>query len=158
MAATIHVADARELLRFVAPESVDLVITSPPYWDILTRRRSADGKAVRNYGDDGADLGRIAGYDDFLAALAEVFAQVHTALRPGKYCIAVVMDLRKHGRFYPFHADLARRLEDLGFIYDDLLIWDRRQEYNRLRPLGYPAVFRINKVHEFALIFRKPTV
>jgi DNA modification methylase len=153
--AQLHVGDARELLKYVAPESVDLVITSPPYWDILTRRRTADAKAVRNYGDDRADLGRIAGYDDFLAALAEVFAQVLVALRPGKYCIAVVMDLRKHGRFYPFHSDLARRLEDLGFIYDDLLIWDRRQEYNRLRPLGYPAVFRINKVHEFALIFRK---
>lgn len=152
---SLHVADARELARHVAPESVDLAITSPPYWDILTRRRSADGKAIRNYGRDTADLGRITGYDDFLDALQVVFAQVFAALRPGKYCIAVVMDLRKHGRFYPFHADLARRLESIGFIHDDMIIWDRRQEYNNLRPLGYPYVFRVNKVHEFVLIFRK---
>ena len=153
---TIHVGDARKLSRWVEPESVDLVITSPPYWDILTRRRTADGKAIRNYGRAGADIGRIASYDDFLAALEQVFAQVLTALRPGKYCIPIVMDLRKHGRFYPLHADLARRLEAIGFIYDDVIIWDRRQEYNNLRPLGYPYVFRINKVHEFALILRKP--
>jgi len=155
-AANIRVGDARKLSRHVDPESVDLVITSPPYWDILTRRRTADGKATRDYGSEAADIGRIAAYDDFLDALQEVFAQVFVTLRPGKYCIVVVMDLRKHGRFYPFHSDLARRLESVGFIYDDVIIWDRRQEYNNLRPLGYPYVFRVNKAHEFVLIFRKP--
>lgn len=36
------------------------------------------------------------------------------------------------------------------------VIWDRRHEYNNMRPLGYPSVFRVNKAHEFILIFRKP--
>jgi hypothetical protein len=71
-----------------------------------------------------------------------------------------VMDLRKQSQFYPLHSDLAARLSEAGrerrFIYDDLIVWDRRADYNNLRPLGYPAVFRINKVHEFLLIFRKP--
>lgn len=156
VAPTIHTGDARDLARYVGPDSVDLVITSPPYWDILTRRRTADGKAIRNYGRDTSDIGRITRYEDFLSALEEVLAQVFAALRPGRYCIVVVMDLRKHGRFYPLHADLAARMESIGFIYDDLIIWDRRQEYNNLRPLGYPYVFRVNKVHEFVLIFRKP--
>lgn len=154
--ASIRVGDARKLSRYIAPESVDLVITSPPYWDILTRRRTADGKTTRNYGDHAADMGRITNYGDFLHALQDVFAQVFAALRPGKYCIPIVMDLRKHGRFYPLHSDLAQRLESIGFVYDDLIVWDRRQEYNNLRPLGYPHVFRLNKVHEFALVFRKP--
>ena len=38
----------------------------------------------------------------------------------------------------------------------DLIVWDRRWDYNFLRPLGYPAVFRINKIHEYILIFQKP--
>lgn len=150
-----HRADARRLKKFVAPESVDLVITSPPYWDILLQRRSADGKAPRNYGKTARDLGKIADYQQFLAALEEVFGQVHQALKPGKYCCVVVMDLRKKDKFFPLHADLAERMKGLGFIFDDLIIWDRRQEYNNLRPLGYPSVFRINKIHEFILIFRK---
>ena len=80
-----------------------------------------------------------------------------TALKPGKYCAVVVMDLRKKDKFFPLHADLARKLsEEIGFIFDDMILWDRRQEYNNLRPLGYPYVFRINKAHEFILIFKKP--
>ena len=154
--ATFHCADARRLAKFVAPESVDLVVTSPPYWDILLRRRTADRKATRDYGKAGRDLGKIADYAEFLTALEAVFGQVYTALKPGKYCCVVVMDLRKKDRFFPLHADLASRMEGLGFIFDDLIIWDRRQEYNNLRPLGYPSVFRINKTHEFILIFRKP--
>jgi hypothetical protein len=70
------------------------------------------------------------------------------------------MDLRKKDRFFPFHSDLAARLSDRErggrWIFDDLIIWDRRADYNNLRPLGYPAVFRINKVHEFLLIMRRP--
>ncbi len=77
-------------------------------------------------------------------------------MKPSKYCILVVMDIRKRDKFYPFHADLPRELQEVGFVYDDLIIWDRRQEYNHLRPLGYPSVFRVNKVHEYILIFKKP--
>ena len=148
--------DARHLLRHVAPDSVDLVITSPPYWDILTRRRSADGKAIRHYGPAPEDLGKVRDYERFLDEMADVFGQVYQVLRSGRYCVVVVMDVRKGPRFYPLHADLAARLVKLGFIHDDIIIWDRRQEYNSLRPLGFPAVFRVNKVHEYVLVFQKP--
>ncbi len=151
-----HQGDAKNLRDFVPANSVDLVITSPPYWDILLQRRSADGKPGRHYGGEENDLGKIRDYADFLHALSGVFAQVYEVLRPGKYCCVIVMDLRKKNVFYPFHADLAAKMQDLGFLWDDLIIWDRRQEYNNLRPLGYPAVFRINKTHEYILIFQKP--
>ncbi|MCA1596689.1 MAG: site-specific DNA-methyltransferase [Chloroflexi bacterium] len=147
---------AADLSCYVEEASADLCVTSPPYWNILKQRRSADGKAGRDYGDDPADLGTIDEYEPFLDALESVFSEVFAALRPGGYCCAVVMDLRKGCRFYPFHSDLAARLQRCGFIFDDLIIWDRRQEYSNLRPLGYPAVFRINKVHEFIVIARKP--
>lgn len=149
-------ADARDLLEHVRPESVDLCITSPPYWDILNQHRSADYKDVRHYGNLPRDLGTIADYGEFLSELTDVFLAVHQGLRPGAYCVVVVMDLRKKDRFYPLHSDLARRMAEIGFIFDDLIIWNRGHEYNNLRPLGYPAVFRINKVHEFILVFRKP--
>ena len=149
-------ADARDVLSHVEPESVDLVVTSPPYWDVLTRRRTADRKEVRNYGDEATDLGRISDYAEFLAALREVFGRVFEALRPGAYCLVIVMDIRKKKEFHPFHADLAAEMEKVGYIWDDLIIWDRRHEYNNFRPLGYPWVFRINKAHEYVLILQKP--
>ncbi len=152
----IYRADARELLQYLKPNSVDMCLTSPPYWDILSQKRTADYKDVRDYGDTKEDLGKIKDYRKFIDALQEVFSYVFEVLKDGKYCIIIVMDIRKKAKFYPFHIDIALMMQEVGFIFDDIIIWDRRQEYNNLRPLGYPYVFRINKVHEYILIFQKP--
>lgn len=151
----VYTGDARQLPRFVSPGSVDLVVTSPPYWNILLEKRTADYKPIRHYGDEEKDLGKIADYDQFLTEIQKIFSLVYDALRQGGYRCVVVMYIRKKDRFYPYHSDLAKKLEEIGFTWDDLIIWDRRQEYNNLRPLGYPYVFRVNKVHEFILIFQK---
>jgi DNA modification methylase len=153
---TLHQASASELLNYVAESSIDLCVTSPPYWNILNQKRTADAKTVRHYGNLEHDLGTIADYGEFLTALTAIIAKVFRVLKPGAHCCIVVMDLRKKNKFYPFHADLATRLQDAGYEYDDLIIWNRQSEYNNLRPLGYPAVFRVNKVHEFVLLMRKP--
>lgn len=153
---TLHNADARETPRLVPPDSVSLVVTSPPYWDVLKQKRTADGKPVRDYTGGTGDLGSVHCYEDFIAELTQVFDGVRKVMRPGAYCCVVVMDIRKGSRFYPLHSDLARALEGVGYTYDDLIVWDRRQEYNHFRPLGYPSVFRVNKAHEFITIFRRP--
>jgi DNA modification methylase len=155
--AILYQASANAVEKYVGPGSVDLCVTSPPYWNILNQRRTADLKSVRHYGNLADDLGTIDDYDDFLSALAAVFARVLTVLKPGAHCAIVVMDLRKKDRFYPFHSDLAARLQTIGFRFDDLVVWNRQAEYNNLRPLGYPAVFRVNKVHEFILLMQKPS-
>ena len=151
-----HKADSREITKFVASNSVDFCVTSPPYWDILNQKRTADYKETRNYGDQQNDLGVLEDYEQFLGQLQLVFKQVYEVLKPGKYCVVNVMDLRKGPRFFPFHSDLAQRLIEVNFVLDDIIIWDRRQEYNNLRSLGYPYTFRVNKVHEFLMIFQKP--
>lgn len=148
--------DARTIAAHLPAESVDFCVTSPPYWNILQQRRTADQKQQRDYGDDRTDLGTIDQYGAFLDELQTVFAGVLTVLRPRGYCVVNVMDLRKGPQFFPLHFDVATRLQQTGFLYDDLIVWDRRADYNNLRPLGYPYVFRVNKVHEFLLIFQKP--
>ncbi|TFG74136.1 MAG: site-specific DNA-methyltransferase [Thermodesulfobacteriales bacterium] len=153
----IHNVNASEIPNLIDEDSVDICITSPPYWDILLQKRTADYKKIRHYGEEEGDLGHIRDYQLFIKALADIFAGVYKVLKPGKYCIVNVMDLRKKDQFYPFHADLATSMKSIGFIFDDLIIWDRRQEYNNLRALGYPSVFRLNKIHEFILIFKKPS-
>lgn len=150
--------DARRLHKYIAPGSLDLCLTSPPYWNILKEKRTADHKLIRNYGGRCNDLGNISEYPFFLEAIKKIFLQVFQALKDGGYCILVVMDVRKKDKFYPLHMDLSAELVSLGFLLDDIIIWDRRAEYNLLRPLGYPYVFRINKVHEYILIFRKPVI
>ncbi len=147
--------DARNLLKYLEPNSVDLVITSPPYWDIHRQTRTADRKKIRPYTDLTTDLGNITNYYEFIDALKEVFKEVYKALKPEKWCIIIIMDLRKKNKFYPLHMDTARMMTEIGFEFEDIIIWDRKQEYSNLRPLGYPYVFRVNKVHEYILIFKK---
>lgn len=151
----LHCLDAKDLLKVVKPQSVDLVVTSPPYWNVHRRRRSADHKESRPYSTLAADLGNITEYTGFLGALGSAFAEVHEALRPGKRCVVVLMDLRVKSAFIPFHMDVTQRLRQVGFVLEDIMIWDRRKEYNNLRPLGFPYVFVVNKVHEYLLIFRR---
>jgi DNA modification methylase len=151
----IYEDDARNMLNYLDPNSIDLVITSPPYWDIHRQTRTADRKETRPYTDLQIDLGNISDYYEFIDGLKEVFEEVYKVLKPGKWCVIIVMDLRKKNKFYPLHMDVAKMMTGIGFEFEDIIIWDRKQEYSNLRPLGYPYVFRVNKIHEYILIFKK---
>lgn len=146
---------ATDLDKYISPNSIDLTITSPPYWDILNRKRSADRKIIRNYSNSNIDFGNINDYDQFLLALQNVFKKVYNVTKPRRYCIVIVMDIRKNSTFYPFHSDLANKMSEINFSLKDIIIWDRQKEYNNMRPLGYPYSFVVNKVHEYLLIFQK---
>ncbi len=147
--------DARELGKTISPGSVNLTVTSPPYWDIMSQKRTADGRNSRPYSNDKNDFSNIKDYGLFLQDQSLVFSRVFASTKMGGYLVVVVMDLRKGKDFYPLHIDYCRMLQEVGFTLDDIIIWDRSQEYNNLRPLGYPSVFRVNKVHEYLLIFQR---
>ncbi len=147
--------DSFEVLKTLPDNSFDICVTSPPYWDILNMKRSADQKESVNYSNKENDVGNIPNYDDFISTLSNLFSSVNRVLKRGGYCIVNVMDIRKKSNFYPLHSDLATALQKVGFIFDDIIIWDRQTDYNNMRPLGYPYKFRINKVHEYLLIFIK---
>lgn len=154
----IYNEDARNLASFMRPDSVDLVVTSPPYWNIHQQRRTADGKAPRPYTNSNNDLGNIESYSDFLDALGEILQSLFAVVKPGRWCVLIVMDLRKTDHFYAFHIDCIERMTACGFRLEDIIIWDRRSEYHNLRPLGFPTTFRVNKAHEYVLIFQKPSL
>jgi len=145
--------DSFEEIEKLPKNYFDICITSPPYWDILNMKRSADKKETVNYSDKVNDLGNIPNYNEFISSLGNLFSKIINVLKPGGYCIINVMDLRKKNQFYPLHSDLATEMQRIGYIFDDLIIWDRQRDYNNMRPLGYPYKFRINKVHEYLLIF-----
>ena len=153
---TYDVRDARTICDVLDAGSVEICISSPPYWDILNRRRSADQKRARPYSQNGNDLGNMPDYGDFLDALACVADQVGVALGPKRYFILNVMDIRKGPVFYPLHQDASNAVTRNGrFTLEDIIIWDRQADYNSMRPLGYPYKFIVNKVHEYLLVFRR---
>ena len=151
-----EIHDARDLGSILDAESVEICITSPPYWDILSRKRTADGKNATPYSTNGHDLGNLQDYGEFINALTQVSTQIGRALRPHGYFILNVMDIRKGSTFYPLHQDASDAVLRSGhFTMEDIVVWDRQADYNAMRPLGYPSKFIINKVHEYLLVFRK---
>ena len=154
-----EICDARNRTSFfnaVQSGSVDLCITSPPYWNILNRKRSSDGKKNIAYSDSELDIGNITSYEEFLNAMGEVIQNIGEALNDRGCFILNVMDIRKGSKFYPLHQDLSAIVQKHdAFVLDDIIVWDRQMDYNSMRPLGYPYKFIINKVHEYLLVFRK---
>ena len=149
-------ADAARIPEFLPEESVDIAVTSPPYWNVLRRRRSVLGGAPRPYSDLPEDLGNAEDYGEFLRRLAGIFRSVVRVLKPGAFFVVVAGDVRVGACLVPLHADLIGMMADLGARLADLIIWDRRGEHNNLRPIGYPRRFIACRTHEYVLAFRKP--
>jgi DNA modification methylase len=160
---TVAEGDAWELAEHLPPDSLDLIVSSPPYWNVMERKRSADGKPTRDYnrGVDASsnghgDLSLAASYPQYLEQVASIYLTCIWALKPGRYCVVNVQDLRVGPKLYPLHSDLTNLLANPGgYEYSDLIIWDRRADYNSLRPLGYPHRWIVNKVHDYLLLFRR---
>ncbi|MGH8647212.1 MAG: DNA methyltransferase, partial [Gammaproteobacteria bacterium] len=72
--------DSRQI-DFLLPESVHLVVTSPPYW------------TLKDYNVSQGQMGYIDDYDTFLDELDKVWASCLHALVPGGRLICVVGDV-----------------------------------------------------------------
>lgn len=143
----------------------DFVITSPPYWNMLGqsrgnvfsvhKERKSKGLDTVYSAQDPRDLGNIDDYGDFVMALSEVFRGVAEVLRPGKYLVVVIQNLRNPaGRMVPLAWDLARALDEF-LVFKGERIWC--QDNKRLGIWGYPSEFVSNVHHHYCLVFRKPT-
>ena len=139
------------------PESVHLVLTSPPYW------------TLKEYAPNADQLGHISDYEAFLAALKQVWEQCYRVLVPGGRLVCVVGDVclsrRKHGRHVvvPLHADICVMCRKIGFDNLNPIIWykiaNASYEVERgAKFLGKPyepnAIIK-NDI-EFILMQRKP--
>ena len=152
--------DSREVLPTLESDSVDLVVTSPPYWNILHKKdhkarqeREDKGLATRYSDDDHRDLGNIESYEVFLDEVTSIFAECGRVLRAKQHLCAVVGDFRDGGRYRMFHADLATRLEEeTPFVLKGVTIL--YQAHKRVFPYGYPAAFVPNLHHQYILILR----
>lgn len=152
--------DARDVLPTLETDSVDLVVTSPPYWQILHKKdhkvkqeRDAKGLASRYSEDDVRDLGNIADYETFLKELVSIFVECGRVLKPKGHFCAIVGDFRDGGRYHMFHSDLAGLLEqqsDLRLKGIKILY----QPHKRVFPYGYPAAYVPNLHHQYILVMR----
>ena len=100
-------------MKFVEPNSVDLIVTSPPYWDILWQKRTADGKDARPYSSLENDISNISDFDEFMTVLTEIFRKTYSVLKERKNIAIIVKDIRKGSTFVPFHIRVIDMMEKL---------------------------------------------
>ncbi len=152
--------DARDIVKDDFP-SIDYMITSPPYWDMLNMK-GAENQAKRiekglqtNYSESSSDLGNIEDYDMFIADLVDIYFNIAEIMQPGSYLTIVVKNIKKKGRNYPFAWDLAEKLVDKLILLPEVF-WC--QDDINLAPYGYGNTFVSNTFHQYCLNFQKPVL
>jgi len=159
METTVHRlinGDARDL-SFLNDDSVHLVVTSPPYWNL------------KRYNENPDQLGHIQDYEAFLFELEKVWRHVYRILVPGGRLVCVVGDVcvarRNFGRHlvFPLHADICVICRRIGFDNLNPIIWHKianasYEVANGSKFLGKPyepnAIIKNDM--EFILMQRKP--
>jgi site-specific DNA-methyltransferase (adenine-specific) len=148
--------DARDL-SFLEEESVHLVVTSPPYWNL------------KRYNENPDQLGHVDDYEAFLAELEKVWRHVYRVLVPGGRLVCVVGDVcvarRNFGRHlvFPLHSDISVTCRRIGFDNLNPIVWHKianasYEVSNGSKFLGKPyepnAIIKNDM--EFILMQRKP--
>lgn len=157
---TLYLGDSLEVMKEkLKDDSVDFIVTSPPYWNILSKvDRKAKKERISNnlptsYGFHEKDLAGISDYQEFLSKLQLYFSEMFRVLKSKKYIAVIVSDFRHKERYYLFHADIARLLENVGFVIQGLIILV--QNSKNLYAYGYPTTYVPNICNHFVVIARK---
>jgi DNA modification methylase len=150
--------DSRIVLDSLEQGSIDFVVTSPPYWNILHK---VDHKAKQErqshdldtkYSDNKKDLGNIDDYADFLQQLGIILGKCGRALKPRKYMAVIVSDFRDKSKFIMFHSDLVAELAKYNLELRGLKVLYQR--HKKIFPYGYPYAYVPNIHHQYILILQ----
>mgnify|MGYP000459830154 CR=1 FL=1 len=109
----IYLGDARSLEK-IEDESIDLVATHPPYYNIIRysrRRESIEG-----------DLSTTRSLEEYLRLLRDIAKEIYRVLKPGKYLGILVGDTRIHKHYVPISHYVLQILLDTGFILKEEVV------------------------------------
>ncbi len=146
--------NALDVLPEIPDESVGLVVTSPPYWQI---------KDYETEGQIGADQP----YDDYLGDLKSVWSECHRLLMSGCRLAINIGDQYLRAEDYdryrvkPIPADTIRIGRELGFDFMGNIIWRKVSTTNTsggglwMGSTYYPKDGHVTYEHEYILLFRK---
>lgn len=152
--AKIIIGDSRSMAE-VEDESIDLVVTSPPYWHI------------KDYGIKG-QIGYGQSLHQYLRDLYYVWQECFRVLREGsRLCLNIGDQFARaavYGRYkvIPLHAEFIAQGEQIGFDFMGSVIWQKKTTMNTtggavvMGSYPYPPNGIIEIDYEFIHIFKKP--
>ena len=157
--------DCRNILNYIPPDSIQLILTSPPYASFIQKslkdrekRKESAYKAshIHQYSHDEKDFGNL-NYEAFLKEMSSLIESFYQILGIDGFLIFIVKDYRdmENGIGYiPFHNDLSTICVSKGFFYHDLIIEDQN-EHRKLKLNGSKRLFYTNLNANFILVLRK---
>jgi site-specific DNA-methyltransferase (adenine-specific) len=138
----------------VSDESVHLVVTSPPYWQL------------KDYGSE-QQIGFDDSYEDYINNLNIVWSECHRVIASGcRLCVNIGDQFARsvyYGRYkvIPIRTEIIKFCETIGFDYMGAVIWQKVTTCNTtggatiMGSFPYPRNGILKLDYEFILIFKK---
>jgi site-specific DNA-methyltransferase (adenine-specific) len=142
------------MMREVGNESVHLIITSPPYWQL------------KDYGHK-EQIGFNDTYEDYINHLSLVWKECYRVLHPGcRLCVNIGDQFARsvyYGRYkvIPIRTEITKFCETAGFDYMGAIIWQKVTTMNTtggatvMGSFPYPRNGIVKLDYEFILLFKK---
>jgi DNA modification methylase len=155
--------DCINIMQNMENQTFDFIVTDPPYNIHLEQTMSNDrySEEFANRRTDynmrseqEKDLANLPSYDEYLAAMKNVFKECYRLLKSDKYMVFIVRDAYQDGEYIMTHADLTNSARECGFKNKGDIIW--YQAGARLRPYGYPYSYVPNIVCQHIVVLHKP--
>jgi DNA modification methylase len=141
----VKVGDARDL-SFLEDDSFDLVLTHPPYMNII---KYSEGKIA-------GDLSNIGSLPKFCDEIEKIAEELLRVLRQDKYCAILIGDTRKGKHFVPLAYNVMQRFLKVGFVLkeDIIKVQHHCTMTERWRKKAQEDKFYLI-MHEHLFVFRK---
>jgi hypothetical protein len=144
--------DARNLKQ-IDDESVDLVISHPPYLGHILYSnifKLANKIIGHDYDDVKKEDMSTNSLSKYMESMKKVFDEMLRVLKPGKYACVIIGDNRKDGNIVPTFSHFINYAESINFNLKDIFIWVMSQK------AGMSVKRRGNHLdHNYILIFQK---
>lgn len=137
--------DARDLSK-AENESIDFILTHPPYADII---KYSEGQIVE-------DLSNIHSIEKFADEMEKVARELYRVLKPGKFCAILIGDTRRQKMYQPLAYRVMDRFLDAGFQLKEDII---KRQYNCKATGFWVEKSKANNflliMHEHLFVFQK---
>lgn len=152
----MRLGDCLELIRDLGDESVDAVVTDPPYG---CEHGATGFSAETNFRmfnpDDPRDFGNAPDLGAYLGLIRRLGEQVYRVLRERRYFVLMVGDRYRGGEYLPLGFLVAQELRAVGFKFKGVKIWCNKATQRPLKPYAVGSCFVPNITHQNILILRK---
>ncbi|MGA2790858.1 MAG: DNA methyltransferase [Candidatus Bathyarchaeia archaeon] len=163
--------DARNIPSYLEEETVKLIFTSPPYANLLNRRRLNKSRRgdmrqnkqylrVEQYSQDQRDLGTLQ-IEDYAAQLKTIYEELLPLLVPKGHSVINVPDMwwsdGDGGKRIPIHIYAYHAMLEAGYELRNTIIWDRTNIVNQIGIFGWPSNYiTMGTTFEYLLDFWRP--